>query len=115
MLLGLVRVSLVARMLGVCQRTARRWLASEGIHVAAQPVADHGRIGGTNAPLYVSMEGAVRLVDRLLPRKVERLASARLRQAAGKARRALEESTRNLRHEQVGGTGLEAPTQKPPL
>ena len=112
-LVGLIRVATVARMLGVHPRTAARWLDIAGVHVAAQPVLGHGRIGGA-APLYVSLDGAVSLVDTLLPRKVERLASARLRQAAAREARKLEESTRNLQHA-VGGTGLEAPTPKQPL
>ena len=55
------------------------------------------------------------MLDGLLPGKLDRLTRLRAHGQLHRQRRALEESTRNVQHEPVGGTGLEAPTQKPPL
>ena len=114
MLTRLIRVTKVARMLGVCPATAKRWLALSDIQAVSQPVLGHGRIGRGNAPLYVSLEGAVALADALLPGKANRLALQRSRAWMAAQARKLEDSTRNMRHA-VGGTGLEAPTPKQPL
>jgi hypothetical protein len=111
MLTRLVRLTTVARMLGVDKRTCESWLSARGCSTIRSPLA--GR-HATNSPRYVSLEGAVALVDALLPGKANRLALARSRAWLRAQAARLEESTRNLEH-QIGGTRSEAPTPKPPL
>jgi hypothetical protein len=103
MLVGLVRVSVVAALLGVSNSLCRRYLRNAGVQPARAPLAGRARNG---SPWYVSLEGAVRLIDYMLPRTIERLANQRARQHLGAAERELRRSTANLRHE-VGGTGSE--------
>ena len=112
MLRSLIRLTHVARMLGVDKRTCEAWLRALGWQAARAPVA--GRSPASGSPRYVSLDVAMELVNGMLPSKVNRLARARAAMQAGRHARKLEESTRNLRHA-VGGTGLEAPTPKQPL
>ena len=112
MLRSLIRLTHVARMLGVDKRTCEAWLRARGWKAARAPVA--GRSPASGSPRYVSLDVAMELVNGMLPSKVNRLARARAAMQAGRRARSLEDSTRNMRHA-VGGTGLEAPTPKQPL
>ena len=106
MLVGLIRLTHLARMLGVDPDTAASWLARINYLPVQRPT-----IGlpdsGTRSPRYVSIEAAVRLCDLLLPVVVDRAANARAKRQARLAARALEQRTRNIRH--LGGTGLDTP------
>ena len=112
MLVSLIRLSRVAAMLGVDKRTCEGWLAAQGYTCARAPLAGNAL---RNSPRYVSCDVALAMLDGLLPGKLDRLTRLRAHGQLHRQRRALEESTRNVQHEPVGGTGLEAPTPKPPL
>jgi hypothetical protein len=114
MLTNLLRVSEVARMLRVSNPTCVSWARAAGIELVRAPVVGYGRTGGANSPWYIPLDAAVMLVDRMLPRRVDRLANARVRALLASRCRTREESTRNLAHT-VGGTGSETPTPKPAL
>ena len=111
-LVNLVRLSVVARLLGVSCHTARAWAAATGVTIIRSPLAGRSTLGAS--PAYVSVPDAVAIIDRMLPRQVDRAANrrahARLREQAAR----LTDSTRNLQHE-VGGTGSDAPPPKPAL
>ena len=99
-LVGLVRVASVARILGIDGTTASRWLVRMGVQPSRRPVLGMpGRTGtGHNGPLYISMEAAVSLVDRVLPGKMDRLARARARARLHEAERTTTQSTRGIQH-----------------
>jgi hypothetical protein len=113
MLANLVRVTLLARMLGITGATARAWATKAGFELIRAPVAGRASLGAS--PCYVTTEQAVHLIDALLPRELDRRANARVRERVRVHARQLAESTRNMSHERVGGTGLETPPPKPAL
>ena len=81
---GLVRVTAVAKVLGLDKRTVRAHLMTAGCTPIRRPRASAESADG---PWYVTVEDAVRLVDWLLPRVVHRLANQRARRALGKEAR----------------------------
>lgn len=75
---GLVRVATVARILGVNRVTVRAHLMRAGASLVRRPrVSAKDRDG----PWYVTVEGALALIDHLLPAHLERKANRRARQA----------------------------------
>jgi len=109
-LVGLIRVTAVARLLGISPRTVLHWLGPARADVVRAPVEGMpGRTGaGRNSPNYVSIESATRLIDKLLPGAVDRQVAKRLRTRMREQARETERSCRGVRH-QVGGTGSGAP------
>ena len=109
-LVGLIRLTAVSRLLGVGRVTALRWCAQAGIEPVKSPVVGMpGRTGtGINQPLYVSLDGAVRLVDLMLPSVVDRRVAARTKRRMREKARDVERSTKGVRH-QAGGTGSGTP------
>jgi hypothetical protein len=116
MLVGLIRVTSVAKVLGVGRVTVLRWLRQMGREPVKCPVLGmQDRTGtGINQPLYVSMATAIRLVDLLLPSMVDRAVAKRMRARLREHGRAQEESSKGVRHG-IGGTGSGAPTSNLPL
>jgi hypothetical protein len=115
-LVGLVRVTTVARALGTSRVTCQRWLAHLGYEAIKAPVANMPRKTGTGScsPLYVTLEAGNALIERILGRQVDRLARDRARRALREQARRLEDSTRRIEHV-PGGTPAEAPWLKPAL
>jgi hypothetical protein len=115
-LVGLIRVTQVARLLGVCTETVVRWLAASGLPTARAPVVGWPRTGtGRNSPVYVSLDSALTLVDRLLPSVVDRRVRDRARLQLRRHEQAIRKSTANIKHDLAGGTGSGIPTPKPAL
>ena len=116
MLVGLIRVTSVAKVLGVGRVTVLRWLRQMGREPVKCPVLGMADRNGTgiNQPLYVSMATAIRLVDLLLPSVVDRAVVARMRARLREQGRAQEGSSRGMRHG-IGGTGSGAPPSNLPL
>jgi hypothetical protein len=112
-LVGLVRVTTVARALHCDRKTARAWLGRIGYEVIRAPTAWRSARG--SSPAYVTLEGAYALTDALFPRLVDRKARARAREQLREQARRLEDSTRRIEHVPVGGTGAETPWLKSPL
>ena len=105
----------MARELGVCRLTCERWLKAMGATPVQAPVKRDDRPNATGtSPLYISMEAAVQLCDRMLPWVADKAVREQARRTIQRAARVLRESTRNVTHV-VGGTGSETPPPKPPL
>jgi hypothetical protein len=117
MLVGLIRCSALARMLGVHAKTVEDWCTRSGLTMTRRPVLGLGRTSGSpgKSPWYLTTGQAATLIDLMLPKVVDRQANRRAREQARVEARRLEESTRNLHHESVGGTGSEAPKPNPAL
>ena len=115
MLPGLVRVTSVARTLGIAPATVQRWLRAAGVSPVRRPQVRPGSTC-TQGPWYVSIEGAVSLVDHILPREIERRANARARVKLKAEARLLATSGRDVRYVEPdsshgpGGTGSGATT-----
>lgn len=109
---GLVRVSLVAQILGLDKRTVRGHLLLAGMTPIRRP-----QIGSVvrDGPWYVSVEGAVKLVDLLLPGVVDARARRRARDRLRVGAALTGGSGAMCRYREVGGTPLETPAPKPPL
>ena len=113
MLANLIRVASLARMLGVSNPTVVSWAKDSGLTVIRAPLA--GRATLSASPAYLTCTDAVTLIDRMLPRKVDRAANQRCRYRARLEARRLADSTRNLTHTVGGGTGSGTPRPKPAL
>ena len=117
-LVGLIRVRSVARLAGVCPATAIRWMRAAGADIIRAPVVGMpGRSGtgnGSGSPLYVSLDAGLRLLDRMLSGKADRVVRERTQHRLREAARELERSSAGIRH-QIGGTGSGAPMPKLPL
>lgn len=114
MLHGLIRLTTVARLLGLDPDTCEVWLARLNYLPIRAPTVGLPD-SGARSPRYVSREAALKLVDLLLPKVVDRAARRRAQRAVSEAVRDLEESTRNIRHAVGGGTGSGAPPSNPAL
>jgi hypothetical protein len=116
MLVGLIRVSSVAKVLGVGKVTVLRWLRQMDYRPVKCPVLGMpGRNGtGINQPLYLSMAAAIRLVDLLLHAQVDRAVRKRMRARLREQGRAQETGSQGIRNG-IGGTGSGAPPSNLPL
>jgi len=113
-LINLVRLTTVAGLLGCRPATCRKWCEGAQVQLIRRPVVRWGQTQtGANSPWYVSLEGAIRLVDTMLPARLERAANARARKQLQRAAHALEESTANLVHEDGRGTPSDSTPLKP--
>jgi hypothetical protein len=105
MLVNLVRCSTIAKLCGVTQSCARNWARRAGIEFVRSPVLDQNRTGARQGPCYLPIAEAMRLIDVVLPRQLDRVANERARHYASAQARRLEDSTRAVRHEPGGYRG----------
>lgn len=110
-LVGLIRVTALAKLLGVTRPTCERWMRAAGYSPVRAPVTGLGRAGEgpATSPLYIGVDAALALAGQLLPAKVDRLVLARLHRQVRRQAGSLRVSTAALTHDGVGGTGSGAP------
>ena len=97
----LIRTSEVAELLGVSRETCLRWCRRLGLELWQAPPRGmptskpDGTKPGRNAPAYLSIEAAIRLLDACMPGLAQRAARKRAQLClAARARRARSEHVR---------------------
>lgn len=81
---ALIRMTAVARVLGIAPRLSITWARKAGVEPFAAPVvrgAATPRIGTGTGPLYVTMRDAVTLLQAILPKAVDARERERARAA----------------------------------
>ena len=102
---NLVRVSELARLLGIHRKTATRWVRTMGLATVVAPVRGmptsqpDGTAPAPNCPAYVSLSEAARLIDAMLPGLANRLERARVRRLLAERTRDARDGASRVRHE----------------
>jgi hypothetical protein len=101
----LVRTTEVARLLGIHPDTCIRWCRRLGVQLVQCPPRgmptsrEPGTPAGRNAPAYLGIDAAVRLVDLCLPGVVAKRERARARASLERRADRQQQGARNVVHE----------------
>lgn len=108
---GLIRVTTLARVLGVWRGTARAWCDDLRVPIIRRPQATAIR---RNGPCYVTLEGATKVLDVMLPKVMDARARRRAREALAREAAVLGTSGPGITYRDGGGPPGKAPAQTSP-